>query len=146
MVSGSLRDAGEGGDAVHGAFEVADAGADAQREVVLHLVRQLDALARPPSPRRSARGLRSTACSIVRDEAPAELVSGSASPRRSWRVEVAGDDDAAALVVQAGERLVELVERRLLAQQQVDVVDEQQVDVAVAGAEGGAGLVAQRPS
>ena len=55
--------------------------------------------------------------------------------------EVAGDDDAAALVVQAGQRLVELVERRLSCPSKKWTSSiEQHVEVAVAGAEGGAGL------
>ncbi len=75
-------------------------------------------------------------------------------PQRSWSRKrdglgrhgagVAGDGDAAALIVQTRQRLVELVEGGLLAEQQVNVVDQQQVELAIAGAEGGAGLVADR--
>ena len=78
-----------------------------------------------------------------RDEAPAQLIV-EARCVAAHRADVAGDSDAAALVVQAGDRLVELVEGGLLAEEQVDVVDQQQVELAVAGAEGGAGLAADR--
>ncbi len=138
---GLVRDAREGQDAVDGAFQVAEARADAQGDVVQDLVRQRHSLA-------AGLGQQEVVAVFYRglfdlgDEAPVELRRETCAGARRDRVLVAGQDDPAAEVVQGGDGLEKLGLGRLLADQRLNVVDKEDIQVAVTGAEGRAGLVA----
>src|SRR5215813_10606340 len=134
-VDGLAVQAGEGGHPDERAFELPDVGGDPARDVLQRLRWRVEPfldrfLTEDRDARLQFRWL------DVGEQAPFEpaaqpVFEGHQALGRA----VAGDDDLLARVVQRVEGVEELLLRSFLVLQELDVVDQQHVDVAVAAAE-----------
>ena len=141
-VHGLAVQAGEGRDADEGAFEFADVAGDLGSDVLQCVVRGGEAFAEGLLPEDGDAGFQFRRLD-VRQQAPLEagLHPVLESCQQLGRL-VRGDDHLLVVVVQGVERVEELLQRPVLAGQELDVVDQQDVDVAVRGLEAGAFIVA----
>jgi hypothetical protein len=128
-------EAGEGRHPDEGAFQFPDVGGDAARDVLEHLRRRVEPLldrllAQDRDPRLQLRRL------DVGEQAPFEAAAQPVLERhQALGCAVAGDHDLLAGVVQRVEGVEELFLRPFLVLQELDVVDQQHVHVAVAAPE-----------
>ncbi|MBG9885101.1 hypothetical protein ABE10_00575, partial [Bacillus toyonensis] len=137
-------EARERGDADEGALELTDVRGDDRCDVLQHLVRDVQGLTLRLLAEDGDAGLEVGRLDVG-DEAPLEAAAHPVlEPGEVLGRDVAGDHDLLVVIVQGVER----VEERLLglraSLEELDVVDQEDVHVAVPGLEGGAAVVRDR--
>ena len=133
-------EAGEGGDPDQRALELADVRRDLGGDELERLGRHLDLVALGLVAQDGQAGLQVGRLDVG-DQAPLEAAPQALLERRDGVGHaVGGDDDLLVGAVQRVERVEELLLEALAVLQELDVVDQQDVDVAVAALEGVAGV------
>ena len=135
LVDGLLVEGGEGRHPDEGALELADVGGDARGDVLQDVEGQVEALGGALAGEDRDAGLQVRGLDVSQ-QAPLEAgAQALVEPTEGLGGLVGGEDHLLARGVQGVEGVEELLEGRLLALEELDVVDQEDVDLAVAALE-----------